>query len=133
MDPASIALKFLARWWKEILIVLVIVAGIWYVRNLQTTVKDQATTITQMTIVNKTLEDSNKTLTNTVAANNKTIAEMGKGAAQTKEDFARLNGQVEAQTRVLTNRLRDILNRPAPVTCNDTIDYMLEAAPTYKR
>lgn len=133
MDPASIALKFLARWWKEILIVLVIVAGIWYVRNLQTTVKDQATTITQMTIVNKTLEDSNKTLTNTVAANNKTIAEMGKGAAQTKEDFARLNGQVEAQTRVLTNRLRDILNRPAPVTCNDTIDYMLEAAPTYNR
>lgn len=133
MDPASIALKFLAKWWKEILIVLVIIAGIWYVRNLQTTVKDQATTITQMEIVNKTLEESNKTLTATVTANNKTIAEMGKGAAQTKEEFAKLNGQVEAQTRVLTNRLRDILNRPVPETCNDTITYMLDAAPTYKQ
>jgi len=63
MDPVSIAVLFLKKWWKEILIVLVVIGAAWYVQNLRSTVKKQATTITQMEIVNKTLTESNKTLT----------------------------------------------------------------------
>lgn len=133
MDPFSIALVFLKRWWKEILIVLVIAGAVFYVWNLRSTVKEQAVTITQLEMANKTLKDSNKTLTNTVTANNKTIAELSKGAAQTKEDFMKLNAQVEAQTAILTKRLKSILNQPAPVTCDETIQYLIDAVPTYNQ
>ena len=133
MDPVSIGLMFLKKWWKEILIALVIIGAIWYVRNLQNTVEEQKVTITQMELANATLKESNRTLTNTVTANNKTIAELGKGADQTKREFDKLNIQVEHQTSVLTKRLKDIMSRKAPVTCDDTITYMLEAAPTYKQ
>jgi predicted nuclease with TOPRIM domain len=124
---------FFKKWWKEILLVLVVLGAIWYVQNLRSTVKDQAKTITQMEITNKTLTESNKTLTSTVTANNKTIAEIGKGAAQTKEAFDKLNGNVAAQSHALDRRLKDLLNRPAPVTCNDTITYMIDAVPSYKQ
>lgn len=132
MDPVSIGLMFLKKWWKEILIVLVVVAGIWYVRNLQNTVEEQKVTITQMKMANDTLKESNRVLTNTVTANNKTIEELSKGADKTKQEFDKLNSKVAQQTTELTRRLKDILNRPAPVTCEDTIDYLLEAVPTYK-
>lgn len=129
----GIALKFLTSWWKEILIVLVIIAGVLYVRNLQNTVDEQHTEITNLTTANKVLTDSNKVLTNTVTANNKTIDELSKGADETKREFDKLNIQVEHQTTVLTKRLRDIMSRKTPVTCDDTITYMLEAVPTYKQ
>ncbi len=129
----GIALKFLMSWWKEILIALVIIAGVLYVRNLQNTVEEQRTEITNLATANQVLTDSNKVLTNTVTANNKTIDELSKGADKTKREFDKLNIQVEHQTTVLTKRLKDIMSRKAPVTCDDTITYMLEAVPTYKQ
>lgn len=130
---ASIALMFLQKWWKEILIVVVIIAGVWYVRNLQNTVENQRTTIAQMTTANQVLIDSNEVLTNTVTANNKTIEELSKGADETKREFERLNIQVEHQTTILTKRLKDIMSQKTPVTCEDTIQYMIEAVPTFKQ
>lgn len=129
----GIALKLLMKWWKEILIALVIIGAILYVRNLQNTVEEQRTKITNLTTANQVLTDSNKVLTNTVTANNKTIEEMSKGADQTKKEFAKLNVQVAQQTSVLTKRLKDIMSRKAPETCEDTIKYMLEVVPTYKQ
>ena len=129
----GVVLKFLAKWWKEIIIVIVIIGAIWYVRNLQNTVGEQRDKINGLTTANQVLTDSNKTLTNTVTANNKTIAELSKGADETKREFDKLNVQVEHQTVVLTKRLKDIMSRKAPVTCDDTITYMLEAVPTYKQ
>lgn len=129
----GIALKFLVSWWKEILIVLVIIGAMWYVRNLQNTVEEQRNKIAEMTTANQVLKDSNKVLTNTVTANNKTVAELSKGADETKREFDKLNIQVEHQTSVLTKRLKDIMSRKTPVTCDDTITYMLEAVPTYKQ
>lgn len=131
MDPISIALLFLKKWWKEIALALVVVAGIWYVVHLQNTVETQKTTITQLTIANKTLTDSNTALKNTVVANNKTIAELGQSAAQTKEEFAKLSGRVDQQTHQLLAKLQNVMKTPVPTTCNDTIKYMIDAAPSY--
>lgn len=130
---AGIVLKFLLRWWKEILIALVIVGAVWYVRNLQNTVEEQRTEITNLTTANKVLKDSNEVLTKTVTANNRTIEELSKGADQTKREFDKLTIQVEQQTRVLTKRLKDIMSRPLPETCEDTIKYMIDAVPTYQQ
>lgn len=126
-------IKFFLSWWKEILIALVIIGAIWYVKNLQDTVKDQQVTIGSLTIANQVLTDSNKVLTKTVTANNETIAELGKGAENTKREFQKLNADVEHKSRVLNGRLKAIMANKAPVTCEATINYMLEAAPSYKR
>lgn len=133
MNPYMIALKFLAKWWKEIFIVLAIIGAVLYVRNLQSTVEEQRTTIAQMQAANQILKDSNKTLTATVIANNKTIDELHKGADQTKAAFDKLHASVEHQTQILNKRLHDIMSRPAPVTCDDTIKYMIDAVPSYKQ
>lgn len=131
MDPVSIALMFLKRWWKELLIVLVIAGAVFYVWNLRSIVKEQAAVIATLEVHNKILVDSNKTLTNTVTANNQTIAELSRGAEQTKEDFAKLNARVEAQTSILTKRLKSILEQQPPATCEDTIQYLIDAVPTF--
>lgn len=133
MGPTGIVLKFLAKWWKEIFIALVLIGAVFYVRHLQSTVEDQRNTIAQMQSANQILKDSNKKLTDTVTANNKTIDELHKGADQTKAAFEKLNAQVEHQTQVLSKRLQDVLSRPVPVTCDDTIKYMIDAVPTYKQ
>jgi hypothetical protein len=133
VDPVSIALIFLKKWWKEILLALVVIGAIWYVRNLQNTVEEQRTTISQMNLVNQTLTASNKTLTSTVTANNKTIEELSKGADQTRREFEKLSIQVEHQSTVLSKRLKDLLGRPVPVTCDDTIKYLIEVAPSFRQ
>lgn len=125
-------LLFFTKFWKEIIIALVVIGAIWYVNNLQSTVKSQAETIIGQKIANDVLVQSNKVLTDTVTANNTTIAELGKSATDTKEKFGKLNLQIDSQSRELAKRLKVILNKPAPVTCSDTIDYLIEATPTYK-
>lgn len=127
----SIVYSFLKAWWKEIFIVLVILGAVGYVRNLQLTVERQAVTIAQMDIVKNTLIQSNETLTATIKQNSRALAELSEGAAFTKEEFAKLNGRVAGQTQEIADRLKGILNKPAPVTCEDTIDYMIDAVPTY--
>lgn len=129
----EIVIEFVLKWWKELVIALVVVGAIWYVNNLQHTVETQRNTIAQLNVNNKLLQDSNKTLTDTVTANNKTIADLSKSAEATKRAFDKLSGQVDDQTAVLTKRLKDIMSRPVPVTCDDTISYMIDAAPTYKQ
>lgn len=122
---------FVKMWWKEIFIAAVVVGAVIYVHNLRVTVEKQATTIAQMELVKSTLVQSNKTLTDAVQRNSKALAELGAGAAHTKEEFVKLNAHVVSQTRVITDRLGHILNQPVPATCDDTITYMKEAVPTY--
>lgn len=129
----GVAAKFLIRWWKELLIALVIVGAAWYVWELHNTVGEQRVTINEITNANQVLKDSNKVLTDTVTANNAVIADMSKGAVETKREFDKLHIQVEHQTSILTKRLKDIMSRKVPITCDDTITYMLEAVPTYKQ
>lgn len=127
----TIFYSFLKAWWKEIFIVLVVLGAVAYVRDLQLTVERQAVTIAQMDIIKNTLIQSNETLTATIKQNSQALAELSEGADFTKEEFAKLNGRVASQTQEIADRLKGILNKPVPVTCEDTIDYMIDAAPTY--
>lgn len=128
----SIALMFLKRFWKELIIVLVIAAAVLYMRGLYSTIDKQKETIAQLTTANQILKDNNDKLEKTIAANNEAISKMAAGAKETNKAFSTLNTTVKAQTSSLEERLRRILQDKKPQTCEDTIQYLLEAAKGFK-
>lgn len=128
----GILLKFLAKWWKEIFIAVVIAGGMFYVYHLNQTVDSQRDTIARLSVDKKLLADDNSQLRRVIVANSETIAEMSKATTKTKADFEALAAHVSSQTQILTTRLRELKNQPIPVTCDDTINYMIKAAPSYK-
>lgn len=121
--------RIILAWWREIAIVLTVITALGYVRHLQLKCEWQQETIVQLKEANGVLTEGNKTLTATVQANNKTIGMLGDESQRTKDDFNKLAGVVQQQTRDLTQHLKDILMKPVPASCDDTIEYMINNVP----
>jgi len=95
----SIVFLFLKSWWKEILIVALVGGFLLYWNHLTNTVKEQSTTITQLTDQNKVITDSLETQNQAVA---KLKADTDKRLADAKVAIA------AAQAKAKINKQRAV-------------------------
>lgn len=127
------ALIFLKAWWKEILIALIIAAAALYVHNLNSTIADQTKTISDLKLENTIVKDNNAKLEAAISANNAAITKLADGAESTKSAFEKLNTNVKGQLNGLDGRLKTILASKKPVTCEETIQYLIDGAKEYQK
>lgn len=131
MGYASI-IKFLGTWWKEIGIALVVLAAYLYVTNLQDTVKSQEQDIAVLETNNAALTANNALLETAIGKTNAALDKISSGAGDTKQAFAALNLTVVQQSKALDSKLASILQDKKPITCQDAIQYLVDAKKDYK-
>lgn len=129
----TLVLMFLKSWWKEIAIALIVAAGIFYVQHLRSTVAENAITIGNLTTENKVMKDNNDKLQGAITAQNASLEKIAKGADDTKAKFTTLNANVKSANANLATTLKGILADKKPQTCQDTINYLLDAVKDYPK
>lgn len=127
-----ILIAFLKSWWKEILIAVIIAAVFGWYHHLTSTIADQKADIARLTTENTIVKENNAKLEASITANNAAITKLAEGAADTKKNFAALGTTVKTQSSTLEARLRGVLAEKKPQTCQDTIQYLLDAVKEYK-
>jgi hypothetical protein len=124
---------FLQMWWKELVVAAVVAGGIWYVHHLQTTVEDQAKTIAVQEAQATVLKANQELLQTAIDATNKSFERIDKVDKLNKDQFAKLQTTVSASSDALAKRLTGILAGKKPVTCEETIQYLIDASKGYSK
>jgi cell division protein FtsB len=131
--PITLIFSLLQRFWLPILISVVVGCGVWYVNNLRNTVESQKKDIATLEVQKAALQASNDQLVASIQVSNAALDEIRKLAPNTKQEFAKLQASVSSQSDVLAIRIKQILAEKKPQTCEETIQYLINAQKEYKR
>lgn len=131
MDFITI-LKFLKDNWKAIVVAGVAIALVLYISALRIEVATKDAKIASLEADVVTLKQNNATLDSALSTQNDAIGKISDLAAQTKKGFEALGINVNNQTTTLNTRLAEILKDKKPITCEDTIKYLIDASKGYK-
>lgn len=129
----TVALELLKVWWKPVAIIALLLAFVGYIYHLNHTIDKQLLTIATLQQENDTIKQNNAVLEASVNANNQAIGKLAAGADLTQKAFATLSSNVKAQLTGLDSQLKRIANEQKPVTCEDTIRYLIDAVPEYPK
>ena len=124
---------FLRSYWKEIAIALVVLGAYWYVTNLQSTVKDQERDIRTLTAEKVVLEANNVVLETAIKTTNAALGKFADAGGKTQREFDKVNAHVTAQSQVLFGKLASVAKDKKPVTCEATIQYLVDGAKEFKK
>ena len=131
MDFITI-LKFLKDNWKAIVVAGAAIALVLYISALRIEVATKDAKIASLEADVVTLKQNNATLDAALGTQNEAIGKISELAAQTKKGFESLGINVNNQTATLNIRLAEILKDKKPITCEDTIKYLIDASKGYK-
>lgn len=132
--PAAgkVVLPLLQNYWKPILIGCLALGAYLYVNNLKDTIADQQKEIGVLTVQRNELQASNDKLTASIAVTNKAIEEIRTLAPSTKKEFDTLSAKVSRQSDEIAAKIRRILEEKKPLTCEETIEYLIRAPKEFK-
>lgn len=131
MDFVSI-LKVAKDNWKVIAWAGVAIALVIYVSALRIEIATKDSDIASLKADVATLRQNNATLDAALGTQNAAIGKISELSAQTKKGFEALGINVNNQTTTLNTRLAEILKDKKPITCEDTIKYLIDASKGYK-
>lgn len=131
--PISLVLSFLKGNWKLILGAVVIIGALWYVEGLRIKVANQATEIVTLTDDNKVLTDNNTKLEDAIKVSNAALDKTDKAAKAAAADFAVIQHNILQQSAALKQQLAGILQQKDPLTCNDSIIFLISNVKGYAK
>ena len=127
------ALSLLKASWKYLLVAIVVGGALWYVFDLRDTIRDQKVQIAQLESDKQTLLVNNQTLKDAISSTNVALLKLSEGIDETKQKFGELQTSVTNRTTIINNKLQQITAEPAPSSCTDTIQYLIDAAKGYPK
>lgn len=113
--------------WKQLMIAAVIGAAIWYVSHLQTTVKNQAETIKNQLAAIDIYEENDKKMMNSLNAVTKSFEQIDLISQQNAKNFEVLKTLVSTNGGKLSAKLDQMSRDKKPQTCEETIQYLIDA------
>lgn len=119
--------------WKAVGCAILVVCAVVYVMSLRLEIAHQETTIATLEADNTTLKQNNAVLSTALTTQNNAIDEISKLSSQTKKGFEALGVNVSNQTVALNTRLAAILKDKKPITCEETIKYLIDASKEYTK
>lgn len=125
-------LKILQTYWKEIALLLVVCLGVWYVQHLRSTVERQAEAISTLEASVKVYKHNDEVMTNALESVKQSFKIIDEIDRKNKETFAQMEKVVNANNGKLAQQLRGMLSDKKPVTCDETIQYLIDAKGAYK-
>jgi hypothetical protein len=126
--------------WKLLLVIVVLAIPALYALKLNATIKlqeqtltKQAATIAQDVVNIKTLNDNATTLKAAITDANAMIAKFDKFSADSKAAFNKINQTTVTQNVALAKQLQNVLHEKTPLTCEDSIKYLITAKNGYAK
>ena len=126
-------LSFLSDNWKAIVIGLLVAGAIFYVQALRVDIAHKETEIVGLKHDVEVLTTNNATLTTALDTQNGAIGKISDLATATQKGFQQLGVNINQQSVALDARLQSILKDKKPITCDDTIKYLIEARKGFKQ
>lgn len=133
-------IEYTRKHWKMMLAGVVIAIPLFYVWKLNHTIAEQQLIITkqQATIAQdlidiNILKQNTATLESAIKDANAMIAKFDKFSADTNATFNKINQNVTIQQTKLSKQLQDILHEKTPLTCEESIKYLIDAVKGYAK
>lgn len=130
--------RFFREYWREAIVVVLITGALAFVLRQHLTIKDQAQAIKekeeQLAIAHTNIQNlmNNTTkLENALKDANKMVERFDRFSSETKFKFNQLNQNVSSNNQSLTNQIQDILREKKPQTCEEAIQYLIDANREY--
>lgn len=113
-------------------VVLVLLTGgyIWWLNH---TNSKQAEQIASLTSENQVLTQNNKVLQDSLSTQNAALDKLSTTFDSTKQDFSNLTHAVNQQSATVSTALSNIKTSKKPTTCEDTIQYLIDAVKDYQK
>lgn len=116
--------------WVAIIILFALASGyVWYLNHKITTLEQ---TNLSLTSANNTLKENYKAIANGLDSVRDSLTTVNQFSEQQKKLFEELGFIVKEQTGILDNKLDKLKNTPIPVTCDGTIDYLIDSVKEFK-
>lgn len=134
------AIEYVKTHRRTIAVVVVVAIPVFYIWHLHATINTQQTTIAtqQATIARadadiKILKDNASTLESAVTDANAMISMFDKFSRDTKITFDKMNQTSVRQNAALALKIQTILTETPPLTCEESIQYLISAAKGYAK
>jgi predicted nucleic acid-binding Zn-ribbon protein len=122
----------LKEYWLHILVIVIMLGMLGFIGVLKIDNANQRTEIVKLEAENTTLSKNNELLSRALDVQNTAIGKLSDTANDAKKNFDKLNTTVVTQNAALDAKLNQMLKDKKPVTCQDTIKYLIDAKAQYK-
>jgi uncharacterized protein HemX len=119
--------KVLIKYWYLFIIVALLGGGYWYVQHLQDEVEQQKAKVVQL---EKTLDEcivDRDHYAATIKSLNDEVRQWEQMSAEQKKKFEALNGSLAKMQQQYNKRIQELLARPKPKTCDESIQFLIDA------
>ena len=113
------------KYWKEIVIALLIIGSAAYIARLHLTIKDQEKQLAVDAVNIQTLTANVTTLQQTITDNNALVSKFDQFAHDTTQSFVDLDTTIAQRNDQLAKQVQGIMKEKKPVTCGDAIQYLI--------
>lgn len=119
--------KVLAQYWYLFVIVALAGGGYWYVHHLQKEVEQQKEKVVQLqTTLDQCIIDRDHYAA-TIQSLNEEVKQWEQMSAEQKKKFEALNGSLAKLQQQYNKRIQELLSRPKPKTCDESIQFLIDA------
>lgn len=127
------ALGYVKDNWKLVSLIVVGLIIALYVESLRIDILQKENQIIKLQADNATLQHNVNVLEGSLQFQNTAIDKIDALTKTTQQSFAKLGIDVANQGATLNSTLSNILKEKKPVTCEDTIKYLIEAQKGYAK
>lgn len=115
---------FIKKYWKQIIIALIIGGTLWHIKNLNETIRERDTKIVQLTTELQRTKENLKTTQDTISDQNKKLQDAAKVAENNQKDLNTLGDKLKKEAANNKLQIDKLRNQPAPKTCDDVKKYL---------
>lgn len=115
---------FIKKYWKQIIIALIIGGTLWHIKNLNETIHERDTKIVQLTTELQRTKENLKTTQDTISDQNKKLQDAAKVAENNQKDLNTLGDKLKKEAANNKLQIDKLRNQPAPKTCDDVKKYL---------
>lgn len=126
-------LPLLKTYWKPILLVVIVGGSLMYIHHLRDVVSEQNITITRDNTQLQQAADANKVLRDQIDSLNVTITQWSDLSKKQQDQVNDLSSRLQTQHQNTQNQVNLILKDKKPATCDDAIEYLIQAGMGYKK
>ena len=115
---------FIGKYWKQILLVLIVGGTLWYVHHLHNIIDERNVQIVQLKEDLQKTKDNLKIAQDTITDQNKKLIDAADVAKNNQKDLDKLGDQLKKDAAKNKNIIDKMRNTPAPRTCDDVKKYL---------
>lgn len=123
---------FAEKYWKLIIVALLVVGSYWYVTTLINTIDNQANQINNLKVQVNRADNTIKDLRNQITQVNDVITAWNQQSQQQLKQRDQLQQQIDKSFADTNKKIAEIYKQDKPSTCPQAIQYLIDAVKEFQ-